>query len=65
MEIMRDIVVGIAVGVATTLGIIYLAKRLGTTQSGPVGSVAKNLETINWTDWRGRERNITIHREVS
>jgi hypothetical protein len=25
---------------------------------------AENLEEIVWTDWRGRERRMTIHREV-
>lgn len=25
----------------------------------------ENVETIVWTDWKGRERPITIHREVT
>jgi hypothetical protein len=30
--------------------------------SAPAG--LQNVEVITWTDWRGRERKIIIHREV-
>jgi len=26
--------------------------------------VVRNVEEIVWTDWKGRERKMTIHREV-
>jgi len=27
-------------------------------------SKLENLEVIEWVDWKGRERKMTIHREV-
>jgi hypothetical protein len=34
---------------------------LNKSRSEPLLS---NLEEITWTDWKGRERKMTIHREV-
>jgi len=36
----------------------------GTPSGYSSGSSAENLEEIVWTDWRGRERTMTIHREA-
>ena len=54
---------GVAVGVAVS----YLAPRLlaqRQTQTPSSAPAAVNKETWEWTDWRGRKRVITVHREV-
>lgn len=61
---MRDLIIGAAIGAMAALGIIYLFKKLSAPQLGQVGPVAENLEEVSWTDWRDRERKITIHRRV-
>lgn len=61
---MRDLIVGAIVGATAVLGVIYLFKKLQAPSLGSGGSVAENLEEVSWTDWRDRERKITIHRRV-
>jgi uncharacterized membrane-anchored protein YhcB (DUF1043 family) len=48
------LIVGIAVG--------FVASYLFRTASQV--SAYQNEEVITWTDWRGRERRIEIHRKV-
>lgn len=52
------------------LGIIIVVPRLRTglpsavPTSEPNKPAAVNCETWEWTDWKGRPRRITVHREV-
>ena len=39
-------------------------KQTRPQQTPSYSPVLKNIEEITWTDWKGRSRNITVHREV-
>ncbi len=38
--------------------------RLKQGQFSPSEPIMRNLEEVTWTDWKGRERKMRIHREV-
>lgn len=48
-------------GIATYL---ILNKYFPPTQTQTYKPAAVNKETWEWTDWKGRKRTITVHREV-
>jgi hypothetical protein len=48
------VVVGIIIGVALWL---LLSNRQQPTE-------VSNAETWNWTDWQGKQRSITVRRDV-
>jgi hypothetical protein len=53
-------VLGILLGILIGAGLVLLvAKPAGSSQAK-----LENVEEIVWVDWRGRERRMTIHREV-
>jgi len=55
---------GIAVG--CLIGFVA-PKYFSAKQSAPQNTsriAAVNKETWEWTDWKGRKRTITVHREV-
>ena len=60
---------GIAVGIL--IGIIVIPKITASIKArklkilnAPTPPAAVNCETWEWVDWKGRPRQITIHREV-
>jgi hypothetical protein len=54
------LVLGILLGILIGAGLVLLAaKPAGSSQA-----MLENVEEIVWVDWRGRERRMTIHREV-
>ena len=42
--------------------LIYLV--LKTNQQKPIGTAVENEEDWKWVDWRGKERQITVHRQI-
>lgn len=49
-------------GASAVQGVIQTAPQ--ALQAIPRPAIMTNKEDIVWTDWKGRERHITIHREV-
>jgi len=52
-------------GLGIFIGVIV--SKAATSQPAlqkPVGQIYMNEETWHWVDWRGRERQITVHRRV-
>jgi hypothetical protein len=41
-----------------------LVQQKGEQTFQPAQPAMRNLETIKWTDWKGRTRVVEVHREV-
>lgn len=55
----------IILGALGLLALIIIARsRSGAVSSSQNKPLAVNSETWEWTDWKGRPRTITVHREV-
>jgi len=59
---MRGIGIGLVIGLL--LALMLIGARAPLTSSYAGAGQIKNVEEIVWVDWKGRERRMTIHREV-
>ena len=48
----------LAIGIAIVLLIMYFMRK------NSLATRISNAETWNWEDWKGRQRQITVHRDV-
>ena len=64
------LVAGLIVGLIAGIPIGWFAAQFFTGLQSPQlstsqsNSKVENVEEIVWTDWKGRERKMIIHREV-
>jgi hypothetical protein len=63
----KYLLLGLGILGAVLLGIVLLGRGQGVSYSVPNRfgmQEAENEETLEWTDWRGVQRKLTIHRTV-
>lgn len=60
------ILVGIPIGMAVFWGFVNFSKGelSPPLETSKLEAAQRNEEIWRWKDWRGREREITVHREV-
>lgn len=58
----ESVLLGVALGGLASLVAFLCYKRM--TQTLQLKQVQENEETWEWVDWQGRERKITVHRQV-
>ena len=46
------------------LGVLALFLFMRAKERKPPPAQSTNEETWEWTDWQGRQRNVTVHRQV-
>jgi NhaP-type Na+/H+ or K+/H+ antiporter len=58
----EDVLIGLIIGIPLGICLGWLLAR-GLSGESPRYKL-RNTEEIAWTDWRGKMRLVTIHREV-